>query len=192
MGRRDKVVNTLLGIFLLVTALAIFLAFVGASWLGLSVIRYLADFFFPGVVLPASLTLFAVYGACSLAAGVKHMRRRLWRNAFLCFSVLPVIAFVWLSHPSSPLGPDSFLSLWFVFMVLFTPEQSLIPRPEFFLAASVISEFVIVASGLVGSGAFAHFISICTRLSAVVLFVIQVRRNQKAMETRITASPIVA
>ncbi len=192
MSRRETVVNTLLGMVLLITAVLIFLLFVAAAWLGISAIKYLADLFLPGVVLPAFAALFAIYGVCSLAAGVRHLRRRLWRNAFLCFAVIPVIAFAYFASPFLPSGTGSFVSLWFIFIMLFTPEQSLIPRLEFFLAALVVSAFVIAASGLVGSGKVFYMVANFARLAAFAVIVIQVRRRQKAAESRQTASPIVA
>jgi hypothetical protein len=82
MSRRDTVVNTLLGIFLLSTALIIFLAFVGAGWLGVSAIKSLADCFLPGLVIPANLLLLLIYGVYAVGYGVAHLRRKVWRNAF--------------------------------------------------------------------------------------------------------------
>jgi hypothetical protein len=106
MSRREIVVNTLLGIFLLVTALIIFLiflAFVGADWLGLSAFKYLTGRFLPGLVIPANLLLLLIYAVSAVGYGVAHLRRNLWRNASLCFAVIPVIGFMWLGYPSSDL-----------------------------------------------------------------------------------------
>jgi len=188
---RYTVVNTLLGSLLLATASLIFLFFVAVAWLGISAIGYLAGLFFPGVAFPASLALFVIYGAWSLTAAVRHLRRRLWRNAFLCLTVFPVITFAWLAHPFSPIGAGNFVLLWFIFIVLFTPEESLIPRAEFFLAAFVVSAFVIAASGLAGSGELFHIVLNCARLAALALIVIQVRRRQNTAGSRQTASPLV-
>lgn len=104
MRRRNIVVNTLLGIFLLLTALMIYLAFVGAGWLGLSVIKSLTGRFLPDLVIPANLLLLLIYGISAVRYGVAHLRRKLWRNAFLCLVVIPVIGSMWLGHPFSIFG----------------------------------------------------------------------------------------
>jgi hypothetical protein len=151
MSRRETIVNTLLGTFLLIAALLIFLLLVAAAWLALSVIKLFADRFLPGVTLPTYVILSATYAALSLAYGVGHLRRKLWRNAFLCFSVVPVIALATLAHLLSPFGLNSFVSLWMVCIVLFTPEKSPVPRSEFFLSALVVSAYQIFVIDFVGT-----------------------------------------
>jgi hypothetical protein len=177
MSRRDIVVNTLLGIFLFVAALLIFLLFVAAFWLGLAAIKYLADRFFPGLVLPKSVALLVLYGVSTLVYGVGHLRHKHWRNAFLCLAVIPVIMSAWLADPHSPFGRDDFVSLWLILIALFTPDTSLVPRIEFFLGASIVGACVVINSGLVGANVLAHAVSNCTLVAAFVLLAIQVRRR---------------
>jgi hypothetical protein len=191
LSRRDKVVNTLLGIFLLGTALIIFFAFMGAGWLGLSAIKYLAGRFLPGRVIPADLLLIFIYGLYAVGYGVAHLRRTLWRNAFLCFAVIPVIGLMWLGHPSSVFGADSFVPLWFLAIFLLIPERSPVPRFEFLLASLIAISAMVLASGLVGTGNLARIVLTCTGVASIVLVVVQTRRRQ-ASDKRGTASPAVA
>jgi len=191
MSRRDLVINTLLGTFLLITALLIFLLSVAAAWLALSAVKLFADRFLPGVTLPTYLIVSATCAALSLAYGVGHLRRKLWRNAFLCFSVVPVIALATLAHFPSPFGLN-FVSLWMVCIVLFTPKQSPVPRSEFFLSAFVVSAYLIVLSGFAGSGGLARIISACTLLATVILLGIHARRNRSVIDTPHGASPASA
>ncbi len=191
MSRRDIAINTLLGIFLLGTALVIFLACVAAGWLGLSAIKYIASRFFPGLVVPADRLLFLIYGIFAVGYGVGHLRRKLWKNAFLCFAVIPVIVLMWFTHPFSIFGTDSFAPLWFIFILLLIPERSPIPRFEFFLASLITMAAVSLASGLVGTGEFARMASSSTSLASIVLLIIRVRRRQTT-DDRSTASPAVA
>jgi hypothetical protein len=191
MSRRDIVVNTLLGILLLGIPLAIFLAFMGAVSLALSAIKYLAGHFLPGLVLPTDLLLLLIYGVSAVACGVGHLRRKLWRNAFLCLAIIPVIILSWLGHPFSIFGGGDYVSLWMVCILLLAAERSPVPRSEFFLAALIVSAVALFASGLVGTGELAHIVSIGTGAASIVLLITQTRRRQ-ATEDRDTAAPAVA
>ena len=191
MSRRDTVVNTLLGIFLLATALIVFLAFVGAGWLGLSAIKYLAVRFLPGLVVPTDLLLLLIYGVSAVGYGVAHLRRKLWRNAFLCLVVIPVIGFVWLGHPFSIFGTDRFILIWFPAMLLLAPEHSPVPRFEFLLASLIAIVALALASGLAGTGNLVRVVSDCTGVACIVLVVVQTRRR-RATYDRETAPPAIA
>jgi hypothetical protein len=183
MSRRDIVINTLLGIFLLVAAAFPFLAVVGAFWLALSAIRYLAGRFIPGLVIPTDLALLLVYGISALVGGVAHLRGKLWRNAFLCLAVIPLIVLAWFAYPSSIFGAGDFFSLPFVAVVLVISDRSVVPRSEFFLSAFILSAVVMVASGLVGADELARVIWTCTGAAAVVLIALRCRRLLASEET---------
>jgi hypothetical protein len=184
MSRREIGVNTLLGILL-------FLAFVGVGSLGLCVIEYLASRFLPSRVVPADLLLLLIYGISSAAYSVGHLRRKIWRNAFLCLAIIPVIVLISLGHPFSIFGFGGFISLWTVCILLFAPETSLVPRSEFFLAALIVSAVVVLASGIVGTAELSRIVSNCTAAAAIVLFVLQVRRRQ-AIADHDAAGPAIA
>jgi hypothetical protein len=190
--RRDLLINTLLGVFLLAAASFVFILIVAVAWLVLSALSSVADLVLPGVVLPKYLPLFAIYGTCSVVSGVGHLHRRLWRNAFLCLAVVPLLSLIWLADPHSPFGSDNFLWLWMVLMSLFTPEKTSIPRNEFFIAASIAGAAVVVMSGLGGSGEFMRIVLWSTQLTALVLLAIKIRRNQARLNTQDTASSVPA
>jgi hypothetical protein len=178
MSRRDIVVNTLLGIFLLVSVPMISLAFVGVAWLGLSAIRFLTGHFFPGRIISAELFLLLIYGVSAVGYGVAHLRRKLWRNAFLCLAVISVFIFMWFAHPFPIFETDTFISLWFLAIVLLIPERSPIPRFEFLLACLIPSAAVVLASGLVGTGELARDVLACTDVACIALIAIRVWRLQ--------------
>jgi hypothetical protein len=181
---RDTVVNTLLGLFLLTVALFIFLAFVAALGLAIWTVEHLAEHFFPGSTFPSSAAVLVIYSISSLAYGLSHLRGRRWRNAFLCLAAVPVIVSIWFADPHSPFGRDGFVSIWLTLMVLLTPEESLVPRFELFLSATIVSAVVVVNSGFAGSDVLAHVISNCTLVAAVILLIVQTRRNQIARDRR--------
>jgi hypothetical protein len=192
MSRRDVVVNTLLGFLIITAAVVLFLLFVGAAALVLWSVDYLAKRYFPGVVHRGSLAVSVIFGVSSLVAGVGHLRRRRWRNAFLSLTVVPLVASIWFADTHSPFGRDRFTSIWLALIVLFTPQDSLLPRSQFFLGALIAGAVVAINCGLFGSEVFAHAISGCILLAAFILLVIQGRRRWSSGEPHSDASPTVA
>jgi len=182
VSRRDVVVNTLIGFFLLAIAFLVLLAYVAALWITIWTIKVLAKRFFPGVIVPFPVAMFIVLGITSLAAGVGHLRSRRWRNAFVSLALIPVGTSIWFADPRSPYGPDGFAYLWLTLLALFPVEKFLLPRSEFFLSASILMIVMAVNSGILGFGAFTHYLSVCTVLTAVVFFVIKARRRQAAVD----------
>jgi hypothetical protein len=190
MSRRDVVVNTSIGFFLLAVAFLVLLAYVAALWLAIWTIKDLAGRFFPGVTVPFPVALFTVLGISSLASGVGHLRGRRWRNAFVSLALIPMGVSIWFANPHLPFGLDGFPYVWLTVIAFFPGEKLFLQRSEFILSASILIAVMAVNSGIFGFGVFTHYLLVCTLLAAIVLLAIKVRRRQTTVDP--DTSPIPA
>jgi uncharacterized membrane protein YoaT (DUF817 family) len=162
---------------------------VGVAWLGSSAINYLTSHFFPGLRIQVDLFLLLTYGVSAVGYGVAHLRRKLWRNAFLCLALVPVVVLMWLGF-SSIFGTGTFIPLWFLAILFLIPERSPVPRFEFLVACLIAIAVVVFASGLVGTGELARDVLTCTGVAGFALFAIRMRRL-RATDDRDTPPAIV-
>jgi hypothetical protein len=143
-------VNTLLGIFLISV---LFLPFL----LGIVVLKYAVPvidqelwILFPTAAHPAYIAFIALLSLLALISGVTNLRKRRWRDAFLCLAILPMIASIRFAGPHSMFGIDG--SIWVWPWLIVTAAQSGLNRSQFFLAGAVIGAVVAINAGLLGAG----------------------------------------
>jgi len=189
MGRRDIIVNTLLGLFLVAVFLLPFLLVLLVAGYVLQALSLIIQHFFPGTVNPRIL-LVAFILLSSLVSGVMQARTKQWQNVFLSFAMIPVIASMWLADPHSPFGLQG--SFW-VFGLLPTfaiAEGSDLTRSQFFLAASAICAAIAFNADLLGSGSLSRIVAACALDGWALWFIIAVRRRGSNPEDPGETAPI--
>jgi len=183
MSRRETVVNTLLGIFLVAVFLLPFLLFFVVAGYVLQALDHGARYLLPGVVhYSSSLIFLSLLCLLSLVYGVTHLRRRRWQSAFLSFAILPMIVSVWFADVHSPLGRDA-LWMWPAFLIVAIPTDSRLTRFEFIVGASTVAAAVSANTGLLGSGSLARTIADCVLVGLFTWFVIDVRQRWSSPKT---------
>jgi hypothetical protein len=173
MSRRDIVVNTLLGLFLIAVFLLPFLL----TGYVLQALNLTIQHFFPGTVSPRIL-LVGFLLLCSLVSGVTNARKKQWRSVFLSFAMIPVVASMCLGDPHSPFGLQANFWIFGLLPILFfVPGGSGPNRSQFFLAASAICAAIAINTGLLGSGPLSRIVAACVLDGALLWFLIGVRRG---------------
>jgi hypothetical protein len=158
MGRRDTAINIALGSVLLLTAALIFLVTVSGLWVSLFAIKHSFYLLFPGVAVPGFLTPLLLYVFWSLCYGIDHLRRKLWRGAFLCFLIIPVMVLASFSDRHSGLGLNLFPAFWLLCILSITPPKSPISSVEFFTITLIATAVIASTSVLLGSGKLPHIV----------------------------------
>jgi hypothetical protein len=179
MSRREIVVNTLLGGFLLMAAALMFSAFVAVGWLVILVLKRVAEYVSPGVALPRDLLLFAGFGTVSLIGGVRSLRHRQWSGAFLSFAAIPAMLSIWFSTIPSVLGRETF-GIFCLYPILALPSDLIPTRSQFLAGAAEVCAVVAVNTGLLGSGSIARMVATCALVGVFLWFVSNVRNNWEA------------
>jgi hypothetical protein len=124
MSRSDIVVNTLLGILLLLVffvcffvcfpaiSLVFVFGFIGLDWF--------AHRMFPGWALPAGASVFAAWILWSAWCAIRDLREKHWRNAFLFFVSAPLVGLAWFTPFRSSLGAKGNAGAWFPVIAIVT------------------------------------------------------------------------
>jgi hypothetical protein len=180
MSRREIVVNTLLGLLLIsVPALLFLLGIAALKGAGLVITH-----FWPQLAHSQDKAFLGFFALCLLPAAIRYSRKRLWRNAFLCFAALPMILSIWFGGAQSSLGLNGNFWVAGILLVSFIPPDSSPPRFQFFAVASAISAVVAVNTGLLGSGIMARIVSACLLAGLSLWIVIEARRDSNSTEDR--------
>jgi hypothetical protein len=174
-SRRDVVVNTLVGVLLVAVFLFPFLLFVVVAEYVLQALNLTIEHFFPGTVDPRVLIV-GVSLLFSLVSGVTQARKKRWRNVFLSFAMIPVIASMWLADPHSPFGLQANFWAFGLLPMYAIGEGSDLTRSHFFLAASAICAAIAINTGLLGSGLVARIIAGCVLVGLALWFITDVRQ----------------
>lgn len=190
MSRREIVVNTLMGVLLVSSALVTCLGIATIFWLAIWAIKYAFDYFFPGLVFPVDLVVFSM---CAYAFGdsfIRNVRRGKTREAFLSFVAIAALVSCWFAPANSIFAGDRIPVLMLLPLLMILPGP--IRRIEFFIGAAVLSAVLAVNDGLVGSGRLAHAALGGTLILTSVWIGIRTRRGFDASEPQQTARPVVA
>jgi hypothetical protein len=184
MRGREAIVNTLLGIFLISV---LFLPFL----LGIVVLKYAVPvidqelwILFPTAAHPAYIAFIALLSLLALISGVTNLRKRRWRDAFLCLAILPMIASIRFAGPHSMFGIDG--SIWVWPWLIVTAAQSGLNRSQFFLAGAVIGAVVAINAGLLGAGTLCRVASYGVLLVSLGLAAWSIRSG---MTNRVDSNP---
>lgn len=188
-GARDTTVNVLLGVLLVSVFLLPFFLYVLVAEYVLHALSLGVQHFFRGTVNPKIVVL-AVFLLISLASSIQHVWKRRWRNAFLSFVILPMIASAWLADVHSPLGFQAPLWLVMLFPIFAISEESAPTRPHFVLAASAACAMIAINTGLLGSGILARVIADCTLTGLVIWFVFDVRQRWNSPNNPAPRTPL--
>jgi hypothetical protein len=180
MSRRDIVANTLLGILLVAGFLLPFLLFVVVAEYVLRALSLGVGHLFPGVANP-KVVILAVFLVISLVSGVTHARKKQWRNVFLSFAMIPVIASMWLADAHSPFGLQANFWAFGLLPMYAIGEGSDLTRSHFFLAACAICAAIAFNTGLLGSGLVARIIAGCVLVGLALWFIIDVRQRDTGL-----------
>jgi len=179
MSRREIVVNTLLGLLLiLIWTLPFLLAIAVLKGACLVITR-----FWPHLAHFQNAEYLGITLAVLISA-VRHSRKRHWRIAFLSFAAFPMILSVWFAGAHSSLGFYGNYQFVIVLAALFMPLDSVPTRLQFFAAASAICAVVAVNTGLLGSGLMARIVSACLLAGFSLWIVIEARRDSNSTEDR--------
>ena len=173
MSRREIVVNTLLGLLLISVPAVLFLLGIAALKGAGLVITH----FWPQLAHSKDKAFLGFLALCLLPAAIRYSRKRLWRNAFLCFAALPMILSIWFGGAQSSLGLNGNFWVAGILLVSFIPPDSSPTRFQFFAVASAISAVIAVNTGLLGSGLTARIVSDCVFAGFFIWFAIDARER---------------
>jgi hypothetical protein len=120
----------------------------------------------------------------ALISGVTNLRKRRWRDAFLCLAILAMIASIRFAGPHSMFGIDG--SIWVWPWLIVTAAQSGLNRSQFFLAGSVIGAVVAINAGLLGAGTLCRVASYGVLLVSLGLAAWSIRSG---MTNRVDSNP---
>ena len=174
MSRRDIVVNALLGTFLLLVffaclaaiGLVVLFGFIGLEW----IVRLVV----PGRTLPRGFSIIGIWTLLSLWNGIRHVREKRWRNAFLCFACPPLVGLGLFT----PVHTGQALFFWVPVMVVFIiANDATLGRLKFFLAAAMAGGAVLLNSDLLGNGALSQTIANCLLAMVAVWWIAVIRHN---------------
>ena len=184
--RRDMIVNTLIGTFLLSTFFACIVGIALAGWLLFIGIQWGVQRLLPGVTVPAWFWISGIWLLLSLRNGLRHVRERRWRNAFLSFIGAPLLILAWFTPVQSPLGGDGPpLFFWVpVMMVITIADDANLSRLGFFLAAAVAAASVSVNAGLLGNGVLSNKVATGVIAVAFACWMVEIRVIYKVMHSR--------
>jgi len=184
--RRDMIVNTLIGTFLLSTFFACFAAIALGVWLGFIGMQWGVQRLLPGLTVPAWFWISGIWLLLLLRSGLRHVRERRWRNAFLNFIGAPLLLLAWYTPIQSPLGGDgSPLFFWVpVMMVITIADDAKLSRLGFFLAAAVAAASVSVNAGFLGNGVLSHRVASGVIAVAFGWWMVQIRGAYKDIHSR--------
>ena len=143
MRRRDSVINTLLGIFLLVVFFAWLAAIVMVCWLGLMGFEWILRRIFPGVNVTAEFSLIGIWSLVMVWWVVEETRKRRWRNALLFSAVAWIMSLLFIVPTHSSI--EGIRGNWVLYdwlpliVVLSIAGNVALGRLKFVLAAVIIS-----------------------------------------------------
>jgi hypothetical protein len=194
MSRRDTIVNTLIGLFLVsVFCLPFVLALAVGNLVFKTAIPYVVRFW-PGLAHHSDVVLLALISVVTLTSARGHLRQKHWLEAFLTFAAVAAIPSVWLASLHSLAGQRKFgdvpLQVFLIFAIL--PVAPRLSRFEFFLGSAIVALFVAVNAGLLGSGSLSQLVATCVSLAVLILMALRVRQiwnGGEAPSSKVPLSP---
>lgn len=184
MNRRDILVNTLLGFFLVsVFALLFFFAF-AALVVVLKAGNLFITRFWPQLAHSQDTIFLGLIAFVVLTSAIGHLRKRRWQNALLSFGIAAAMLSSWLA-PSRSLGGQQALGQqalalvpWTFFLIFaILPGDSRLTRFEFILGNSIVAALVAINAGLLGPDRLSNVVAICAQLAIVLLIALHVRQR---------------
>jgi len=193
MSRREIVVNTLLGMFLLLVFL-IYYAAIGLAFLfGFIGLDWIAHRVVPGWNVPAGFSVFGAWVLFSLWYVIRDLREKRWKNALLFFVCAPLMGFAWFTPIRSSLGGNGHqLFFWFpVIVILGISNERNIGWLKFSLATALAGTALLVNSGLLGNGPLARTVANCDLALAVAWWIAAVltSRTNNSLDQSFTFPP---
>ena len=181
MSRSDIVVNTLLGILLLLVFFVCFTAISLVFVFGFIGLDWFAHRMFPGWALPAGASVFAAWILWSAWCAIRDLREKHWRNAFLFFVSAPLVGLAWFTPFRSSLrAKGNALVFWFpVIAIVAIASDKTLGWLKFSLAAVLAAAVVLASSGLLGDGILAHAVANCAVVVAIAWWFAAFRISQK-------------
>jgi hypothetical protein len=178
MSRRDIVVNTLIGIFLISVFLSPFLLALVALAYIVRPVGQLLKTFLPGLSDPEDLLFFCVFCASFLVEAIRRLRKRQWTGAFLFLAGVPMLLSSWLARSYSPLGLNGHFWIVCILPMFFAYAGLVLTRIQFLLTASAISAIVAINTGLLGVGTLAYIAADCVWAGLLIWFAMDVRSTR--------------
>jgi len=178
MSARETAVNTLLGLLLLLAIAIPCAAFVAAYGLTLYGIDLAVKHFFPALNHTRDVELYGLFCLVGLLWSVRHLRRRLWPNAFLSLATVAAFASIGLAELHSGYGQDElFSNVWPLFLLFMVLREERLQRWEFLLGAIFVSLGVAAATGMLGRTTLAVYVRSGVVLGVFAWFFVSVRRG---------------
>src|SRR5882762_8689174 len=174
MSRRDIVVNTLLGTFLLLVFFACLAAIGLVVLFGFVRLEWIVRLVVPDMTLPRGFSIIGIWMLLSLWNGIRHVREKRWGNAFLCFACAPLVGLGLFT----PVHTGQALFFWVPVMVVFSiANDATLGRLKFFLAAAIAGGAVLLNSGLLRNGTLSQTIANCLLAMVAVWWIAVIRDN---------------
>jgi hypothetical protein len=188
MSRRETTSNVLLGTILLAAFVLICLILSVAILFPIYAVDRAVKHFLPGLGRHWDIEFYGFVCIAALACGLTDLWKKRWTNAFLSLASIPMMLSIPFATVRSALRSDGPFAPWPAFLILVMQYVPL-TRLEFFAAALTISGCIAVNTGLLGSGAFAHFIAYGILFATFVWFVIDTRRLRTKIKDLDSLSP---
>jgi hypothetical protein len=179
MRRRDTIVDTLLGILLVLIFFARCSAIALVVWFGLMGLESIIRLAFPNWTLPVEFLIFGAWTLIAVRSGIGHARQGSWRNAFLTFLLAPLMGFAWFTRVESSIGAHSVFLLAPVLMVITIGDNEGLGRLKFLLVAAVAGAALSANCGLLGNGTLLHTVANCVLAVSILLWIATIRNKYK-------------
>jgi hypothetical protein len=176
MSRRETASNVLLGAILLAAFALLCLVLVGAVLLPVYAADLAVKHFLPGLGRRWDLEFYGLLCLVALAEGLTDLWTKRWTNAFLSLASVPMMLSIPFATVRTAVRSDGPFPVWPVLLIFMVHIP--VTRFEFLMAASVIGGCVAVNTGLLGSGAVAHYVAYCILFVTFLWFVVQARRGR--------------
>ena len=138
-------------------------------------------------ILPAArqsdFPVLGMFALLMMWSGIKEIRKRRWRNAFLFFSLAPIIGWAFIipvRFSSGALGSNWVLNWWLpMILVMNIAGAATMTRLRFFSAAAFIGAVASVNSGLLGNTALSRTAANCLTLTMIAWIVVETVRGRR-------------
>jgi hypothetical protein len=114
----------------------------------------------------------------ALISGIGHLRKRLWRNAFLSVAAVALALSVCLARTNAAFAPGGTFGM-FVFLAILTgiPNNTSLSRSRFLAVSSMVGALVAANTGLLGSGPVARIVGDFGLVAIFIWFLFDLRQS---------------
>jgi energy-converting hydrogenase Eha subunit H len=155
MSRREIVINTLLGIFLVSVFAAPFVA-------GVAAIAYFVRFL-SRLGVHEDVAFYGLVGLIGLVGCVQQWRRHLWLNASFSVAVITLVVSGRYFDAIDPLLLGA-SSMWSIFLLFVIPREDRLRPWEFVLGFTLVATGFVLNAGLLGRGTLGAVVADCALL----------------------------